>query len=40
MTVFYSSTDQGHLYSFIEWIEDEILDVDVSYWVVPGTLED
>lgn len=42
MTVFYSICHDGHReYSAIRWLGNVILDeVDISYWIVPGTMED
>jgi hypothetical protein len=41
MTVFYSIYHDGHRgYSAITWLQDEIYpDADISYWVVPGTID-
>lgn len=41
MTVFYSILGpRRREYSFINWLGNVILDdVDISYWVVPGTLD-
>ena len=40
MTVFYSiREDNTRQIDAIEWLTDVILSVDISYWAVPGTLE-
>jgi hypothetical protein len=41
MVVFYSETDFGkRRIDVITWLYNAILPVDVSWWAVPGTLED
>lgn len=42
MVVFYSISDAyGHRrIDAIGWLSEVILPVDISYWAVPGTLED
>jgi hypothetical protein len=41
MVVFYSETSIGERrIDFITWLHNTILPVDISYWAVPGTLED
>lgn len=42
MIVFYSIYDeQGtRKHAYIKWMADVILATDISYWAVPGTLED
>lgn len=42
MVVFYTVRDaQGsRSIDFINWLSEVILPVDISYWAVPGTLED
>lgn len=41
MVVFYSITDFGkRRIDAITWLYNTILPVDISYWAVPGTLED
>ena len=42
MVVFYSETSiygERRIYA-ITWLYNTILPVDISYWAVPGTLED
>ena len=41
MTVFYTRCESGiREYTFTSWLGDVIFeDIDLSYWVVPGTLE-
>ena len=40
MVVFYSiCEDNTRQIDAIEWLTDVILSVDISYWAVPGTLE-
>lgn len=38
MTVFYSNYMGGCRIDFIRWLGDAICDADISYWIVPGTL--
>jgi|APCry1669192319_1035405.scaffolds.fasta_scaffold31094_3 hypothetical protein len=42
MVVFYSSNGKygTRRIDFITWLHNTILPVDISYWAVPGTLED
>jgi hypothetical protein len=41
MVVFYSETSIGERrIDVITWLYNTILPVDISYWAVPGTLED
>ena len=40
MVVFYSvREDNTRQIDAIDWLSDVILSVDISYWAVPGTLE-
>ncbi len=42
MTVFYSIYDNtGHReYCFTKYLGNLLLDADISYWIVPGTIND
>ena len=41
MVVFYYNNANGtRRIDFITWLSNTILPVDISYWAVPGTLED
>ena len=41
MVVFYSCDAYGHRsIDAFDWLSEVILPVDISYWAVPGTLED
>ena len=42
MTVFYSIYDStGHReYCFTQYLGNLLLDADISYWIVPGTIND
>jgi hypothetical protein len=42
MVVFYTRDAKTHQLSFdfIQYVPDCILDEDISWWAVPGTLED
>ena len=41
MTVFYSTWYDGTFrYSFVRYLGEVITEADLSWWIVPGTLED
>jgi hypothetical protein len=41
MVVFYSENETGgRRIDAITWLTDTVLSIDISWWAVPGTLED
>jgi len=40
MIVFYYAVDGEYHFDFIQWYSEYIYPEDISWWAVPGTLED
>ena len=39
MVVFYSDTGTGRRYDVLTWMSETFLAADISWWAVPGTLD-